>query len=91
VFKSSIAKILIILLFLKIMLIVHCDDFFIPQFFLASFLSFPKLPLCRILTINMKFLSLNSSNQMTFLAETKCVSSEIRTQFLYIILKKTSL
>jgi hypothetical protein len=44
VFKSSIAKILITVLFLKIMLIMDFDDFFIPQFFLASFSPSPKLP-----------------------------------------------
>jgi indole-3-glycerol phosphate synthase len=36
-FKSSIAKILIIVLFFKIMLIMDIDDFFIPQFLFASF------------------------------------------------------
>jgi hypothetical protein len=44
-FKSSIAKILIIMLFLKIMMIVDFGDYFIPQFFLASFRPFPKLSL----------------------------------------------
>jgi hypothetical protein len=44
VFKSSTAKILIVL-FLKIMLIMDSDDFFfIPQFLLASFRPSPKLP-----------------------------------------------
>jgi hypothetical protein len=32
VFKSSVAKILIVVLFLKIMLIMDFDNFFIPQF-----------------------------------------------------------
>jgi hypothetical protein len=43
VFKSSIAKILIIALFLKIMSIMNFDYFFIVQFFLASFRPSPKL------------------------------------------------
>jgi hypothetical protein len=37
VFKSSTAKILIIVLFLKIMLLTKFDDIFIPQNFLTSF------------------------------------------------------
>jgi hypothetical protein len=49
VLKSSIAKIIIIVLFLKIMLIMDFDNFLVPQFFLASFLPSPKLPghICR--------------------------------------------
>jgi hypothetical protein len=37
VFQSLIAKILITVLFLKIMFIMYFDDFFIPQIFLDSF------------------------------------------------------
>jgi hypothetical protein len=46
VFKSSIAKILIIVLFLKIISIMDFDDFFIiSQFFLILFSTFPpKIP-----------------------------------------------
>jgi hypothetical protein len=44
VFKISIARIVIIVLFLKIMLIIDFNDFFIPQFFLNSFRPSPKLP-----------------------------------------------
>jgi hypothetical protein len=44
VFKSSVAKILIIVLFLKIILIMYFADFFIPQFSLASLQTYPKLP-----------------------------------------------
>lgn len=43
VLKSSIGKILSIVLLFKTMLIVDFDDFFITQFFLASFQPFPKL------------------------------------------------
>jgi hypothetical protein len=44
VFKSSIAKILIIVLFFKIILIMDFEDCFIPKFFLASFQPSSKLP-----------------------------------------------
>jgi hypothetical protein len=43
VFKSSIAKILRIVLFLKIMFLMKFDDFSSPQVFLASFRPSPKL------------------------------------------------
>jgi hypothetical protein len=49
VFRSSITKILIILLFLNIMLITDFHDFFIARFLFACFLPPPKLPrhICR--------------------------------------------
>jgi hypothetical protein len=43
VFRSSLAKILIVMLFLKIIFIMDSHDFFIPQFFLPSFRPSPKL------------------------------------------------
>jgi hypothetical protein len=44
VFKSSTAKILIIVLFLKIMLLTNFDDIFIPQNFLTFFRLSPIPP-----------------------------------------------
>jgi hypothetical protein len=50
VFKSSIAKILIIVLFLKIMLIMDFDDFLFLIF--SRFLStFPQTPAARLRTL----------------------------------------
>jgi hypothetical protein len=44
VFESSLAKILIIVLFLKIMLLMYFDVFLFLNFFLASFRPPSKLP-----------------------------------------------
>jgi hypothetical protein len=43
-FKSSIAKIVTMVLFLKIMLIVDFDDFFPPSVFSRSFSTFSQMP-----------------------------------------------
>jgi hypothetical protein len=44
VFIISIAKILIVVLFLKIIFVTDFEDIFIPQFFLATFRPFCKFP-----------------------------------------------
>jgi hypothetical protein len=51
VLKSSIAKILIFVLFLKIMLNMDFDDFFIHQFFSRFFSTFPQTPVAHQLKI----------------------------------------
>jgi hypothetical protein len=47
-FKSSVAKIQIIVLFLKIMLTMDFDNFFIPQIFPHFSSTFPQTPVAHL-------------------------------------------
>jgi hypothetical protein len=51
VFKSPIDTVVIIVLFLKIMLIMNFDDFFIPQFFSSLFSTFLQTPAAYLWTL----------------------------------------
>jgi hypothetical protein len=51
VFKNSVAKILIIVSFFKIMLVKDFSDIFYPQFFSRFFSTFPQTPVAHLLTL----------------------------------------